>query len=136
MEKNYDNYSAPNIKLINEAAHSPENNSNHKCLIKVLSLLNLINGEILSKKKMKHIKEMYSRREIDDKSTKYWNILNNTDKEVKDLVVDRKSNGMSIKIISTCFWMDSVTIRTIHNDSREGNKFKYWIIWIKTSIQY
>ena len=119
MEENYDNDSTPNIKLINRVTHSPENDSNYKWLIKVSSLLNLTNREILSKMKMKHIKEMHPRRVIDDKSIKYWNILRNIDKGVKDLVVDRKSNGWSIKTISSCFGMDSVTIRTILNDSRE-----------------
>ena len=109
MEENYDNDSTPIIKFINGVAHSPENDSNYKCLIKVSSLLNLTNGEILSKMKMKHIKEIHPRRVIDDKSTKYWNILKNIDKGVKGLVVDRKSNGWSIKSISSCFGMDSVT---------------------------
>ena len=119
MKENYDNDSSPNIKLIKGVAHSQENYSNYKCLIKVSSLFNLTNEEILSKMKMKHIKKMLPRRAIDDKSTKYWNPLKNIDKGVKDIVVDRISNGWSIKSISSCFGMDSVTIKTILKDSRE-----------------
>ena len=69
--------------------------------------------------RMKHIKEMHPRLVIDNKSTKYWSILKNIDKGAKDLDVERKYNGWSIKTISSCFGIDSVTIRIILNDSRE-----------------
>ena len=121
MEKCLNDELAQSKRLFEGLAHSTENDPNYKKLIEITSLINLTNENILSMMKNKYNKDRRQEKPLNEKKSKYFNLLKHIDKWIKQQVVERNQNGWSIKTISSCFGIDIITVRAIIYENRAEN---------------
>ena len=121
MEKCLNDELAQSKRLYEGIAHSTENDPNYKKQIEITSLINLTNENILSMLKYKYNKDRRQGKPLNEKKSKYFNLLKQIDKWIKQQVVKRNKNCWSIKTISSCFVIDIITMRGFIYKNRAEN---------------
>ena len=128
MEKCLNDELAQSKRLFEGMAHSTENDPNYKKLIEISSLINITNENILSMMKIKYNKDRLQGKPLNEKKSKYFNLLKHINKWIKQQVVERNQNGWFIKTISSCFGIDIITVRAIIYENRAENDEKNFIV--------